>query len=1762
MKPLNSQSIMHRPTYGRLRCKNAQDVMHNWLRSVMLLMFALTGIVAASGQEIIEGGEAFYIYQNDGNFNGFFYDQVQQISYSRFDTLGVEHDDYVSQEIVTADSTYRIMLTAIDSVSFVQPEIKYARGARFMRDEGLMDYYISMSKSGDTFKLTFNDNLPSSLYPKVDEVLICKDLPDYDEAFVGKVKRVSGSGGVVTVECGYVDQLSDVFEQFITVEEVKGDNVSKNVRRRIAGYNGPRRIEGNYDNLTLFAFSRDFEDNLVLGESSNSALKVGLKLHMGMGMSATVAYKITWTEFFINTQLREFFEVGLNTTLDGSISGDWDLTSIPGVGALLSRFTRIPFPASIPVMYLNVAPVPFIRAEAHLTAGLNTDIIKKAFRQSFTVKSESPYIDFSFNSEPGGSMSDSFTLYAELSGMIQMGVKFPIMVGEEDWLHNIFSFDLSNTVYAGPKLSGSFSFDFLKNGDAYKAYRNTKLELSRYSLDNESVMKFVGWRGFIREKKWTHSFNFGSATFTLFPSVSNMKYELTGNLLNTVKAHFDTSGDVFWPQHLGIGLYTKANDADTKFTKLYKSRMRAETYFLNTYNSADLEITNVDPGEYRLRPIISLAGGSDVVTPVYDEEQTVVIAPRELLLSTNEITAEETGGEFTIELINSIDMPITSFTEQNWIHPEVQNRGVNGMFVMVKVDPNDTYRYRTGTVTVRLRLTTLDTVEKTITVKQYGGLQISPTSLNFSKAGGEAIVDVLTSHNPITVGINGADSWLSYELKERKLKIIAKENKGAARSATVTVSSYSGNPGGFNAVELKVSQASGDVDISVTKTEVTLESNGISQQVAINAGSFTFSAAVVRKEFHSWLMVEKQTSGVIITATPNTTGKVREGYIDLTFTKKGADGQNYQVQETIKVIQKTGAAPFISPTTLTFEAGGGTQSVTVTPQGYTRRGYVIDKADKEWLSASFGEKNTIAFTALPNTTGKDRTTTVKCYVTNEENSTDAQRVYMALTVTQKSGSASISPTELSFLTGGGTKSVTFKASGYNYFGYETPPSWLTIKKGESNTYEITATENSTGKDRTVTVNCFVTNVENPTSAQKVYLPVKITQSGIAPSVSPTTLTFETAGGTQSVTVKPQGYGYRGYVIESADKSWLSAAFGDNNTIAFTATANTTGKERTATVRCYVSNAKSSTDDQRTYMSVKITQKSGSASISPTELTFLKGGGTKNVTIKASGYKYFACESASSWLTVKRGDGNTYNITADENTTGSERTGTVKFFVTNSENPTAADKVYLNVKVTQKVTAPSVSPTTLSFEAAGGMKSVTVTPQGYAYRGYVIENADKSWLSAAFGDNNTIEFTATANTAGKERTATVRCYVSNVKGSTDDQRTYMSVKITQKSGSASVTPSELTFLKGGGTKSVTIKATGYKYFACESASSWLTVKRGDGNTYNITADENTTGSERTGTVKFFVTNSENPTAADKVYLPVTVTQKAIAPSVSPTTLTFDGSGGTKSVTVAPQGYGYRGYVIADADKSWLSAAFGDNNTIAFTAKANTTGKDRTATVRCYVSNVKSSTDAQRTYMSVKITQSASSQESAYRIDGASIHIDFSAVLSCVDGGKSYVKDDGWDNLAAGGYNDNKRTEVVVTHDTNGYHVTCSRNVTKSDGSKVVGTCSFDIDDLNKLESKKAIISNIKVEWKSESTNYTQQFKATSKSKLSMTGPLELHEGTYSYDGNKRIYLGEWENSKPVFDVFEYKQVIGNNSASCKSPSSLKSANLTVGVTFAK
>lgn len=872
--------------------------LHHWLRYAVVLLTALTGSLPMMAQEDeVEGGEAFYIYQNDGHFDGFFYDQVKEIRYSRYDTLGIERSEYVSQEIVTEDSVYRIMLTAIDSVSYVQPEIRYAKGMRFMRDEGLMDYYVSMTQTDDGFLLQFDGALPAALQPKKNEVLSCPDLPDSEDAFVGKVKAVRNEGGKLIVECGYVEKLSEVFDQFITVEQVKNIQTAdgSRTRRRIAGINAPKRAEGNVSDLTLFSFNYTFEGKMTLYDK----LKLQVLLNTGFGMTLTASYKITWSEFYIKTLIKSQMSVGGTLALDGELYDNGDLTALPGIGAFVEKFSKIPFPANFPILFIDMVPKPFARAEAHLNVGVTVGAQVKASSLMLEVKDKWPYVDMGLNFiapflpysvDP---VEKGISINAQINGNMQSGLKFPIKANTLPWIKKCCFVETGATIYAGPKVSGVLNFDILKTGKGvYEALKDSKVDLATISVDTE-----IEGEATVLGKEWktkrTKSWAYGNFTFTLFPSFSNLSYTLAGENEDEIKCRCDIEGLTCLPEKVGIGVYCKANDNDKEFTELYDSfYMDGDYWYKDNFNSVEGGFTKMDPGEYRLRPIIAFPGVESLkslIVPVYNEEKAVVIEEQELNLDPVEGTFEESGGEMEVTLLNKLSRPITAECDANWIKTEITLPDGKGGYgkMKVKVDENNTDAFRTATITVRQRYSTTHYSEKTFTVKQYGGLQLSPKQLSFGKDGGGQTIEILTSMRPITINLNGNDDWISYDLDGNKLTIIVKPNSGAPRKADITISAWSSKHNGINTVKLTVTQEGEDTSVPhISPTSLSFSAKGGTQKVNAYLGTtYNRIGNRVEKDGTGWITAENNEYNdgfyVNITAKPNTTGAKRTGTVSI-----------------------------------------------------------------------------------------------------------------------------------------------------------------------------------------------------------------------------------------------------------------------------------------------------------------------------------------------------------------------------------------------------------------------------------------------------------------------------------------------------------------------------------------------------------------------------------------------------------------------------------------------------------------------------------------------------------------------------------------------------------------------------------------------------------------------------------------------------------------------------------------------------------------
>lgn len=155
-------------------------------------------------------GNVFYVYRNDGDFNGFFYDQVESIAYSNVGIDGKQRPYQVVQEISTADSLYRIPLVAVDSLGFIQPQaIMNSSVFTFTSD------HSSYILQADTETFTLKKSTPAEFQPQIGNVVVssydCLSFPDGIMAKV--VNRTEQSDGIHYV-CEHAS-IDDVYDQIV-----------------------------------------------------------------------------------------------------------------------------------------------------------------------------------------------------------------------------------------------------------------------------------------------------------------------------------------------------------------------------------------------------------------------------------------------------------------------------------------------------------------------------------------------------------------------------------------------------------------------------------------------------------------------------------------------------------------------------------------------------------------------------------------------------------------------------------------------------------------------------------------------------------------------------------------------------------------------------------------------------------------------------------------------------------------------------------------------------------------------------------------------------------------------------------------------------------------------------------------------------------------------------------------------------------------------------------------------------------------------------------------------------------------------------------------------------------------------------------------------------------------------------------------------------------------------------------------------------------
>ena len=239
------------------------------------------------------------------------------------------------------------------------------------------------------------------------------------------------------------------------------------------------------------------------------------------------------------------------------------------------------------------------------------------------------------------------------------------------------------------------------------------------------------------------------------------------------------------------------------------------------------------------------------------------------------------------------------------------------------------------------------------------------------------------------------------------------------------------------------------------------------------------------------------------------------------------------------------------------------------------------------------------------------------------------------------------------------------------------------------------------------------------------------------SISPTSQSFNSSGGTGSVSVTTQS---ECSWTATSNASWITITSGSSGigsgTVDYSVSANITTSQRTGTMT--IAGQQFTVTEQGftcTY------------SISPTSQSFNSSGGTGNVSVTTQNGCAWTAVSNASWIAITSGSSGTGNGTVSYsvsvNTSTSQRTGTM----------TIAEQTFT---VTQEgICTYTISPSNQSFESPGGTGSISVTTQsGCAWTA----TSNDSWITITSGSsgtgNGTVYYSVSANTGTSSRTGTM------------------------------------------------------------------------------------------------------------------------------------------------------------------------------------------------------------------------------------------------------------------------------------------------------------------------------------------------------------------------------------------------------------------------
>lgn len=573
---------------------------------------------------------AYYFHFHDEGIQVFYTDMVDSMTVSKVDLEGIEHEDFVTQQVWMNDTVFNYALADIDSVSFVTPSTIYQPGVVKLED-GLENYVVSQ----DSLTIIFRTDTPSDLLPrKKDKLVYLRQTDLFPAGFAGEVVEVVKENSGYKVDCTLAS-LSDIFVRYYSTSN---DNVQTRAINPIYGH-GEAIWEAKdltyplTDELLPF-ISEESDDDDAFSVDNDASISLSPKVSLRGTLIVTPEEGT-----YVCVSSNGTFDVTSNFSLNGSLKVDkvW-------------RFAgKKRWQACIPNCPLLVAFVdPGVFVDASLSASVDATVNQKvssAFLLNMSTKRRENLRNLPLTFKV---QETSFDVGGSIKGELNAGVytEMGIAVNDIGFCKN----DIAKLYARGEvgihvggdlEVNSKFLKEGIKNTEAYETLRNSGIWSNfywgaaiGYQLDlpiiNLNFGQEIEWEGHIGEPLFDKC---------LAPTITSPNAYREHGDFSTITAKADVEGDCLMPVEVGFGAFdTNGNKLVTKY---YGKKFANENSSFSDYSVALEKMSTVK--DYELSPVIKLFGHELKAYPSVDVEKTLTLSTYEAT-DVTESSAKISGG--------------------------------------------------------------------------------------------------------------------------------------------------------------------------------------------------------------------------------------------------------------------------------------------------------------------------------------------------------------------------------------------------------------------------------------------------------------------------------------------------------------------------------------------------------------------------------------------------------------------------------------------------------------------------------------------------------------------------------------------------------------------------------------------------------------------------------------------------------------------------------------------------------------------------------------------------------------------------------------------------------------------------------------------------------------------------------------------------------------------------------------------------------------